>query len=1012
MTASSDDEKQNKRKKRYNFSKRRARFKREDRRSDSSISSEDVQPTRQNRRIFRPPSPPRSMIRSSRRTKDRPTCLLFGIHREELYPDYFFCSNCKLYEDTINCGAAHGLLKRNSNRYKCMASHADFFFPTQLKYLDLENRAEANRSVRKTRQPELRPILDVDDATVEDESNSVVAEVSNEDALLQDFLTLQAAFEGCQEKIRGHAESQEAMLERLRLEHAEHVEALKLEFVNCLGSELLAIASYVDELKGTINELNRKMHSLQTQVSFYQRKALATKGEQLPSMPLKDAIIQTINNLVQSKQRYKLLSNSNKASAVAKAIFDPALLDGIAINDVMNECKQWLRQNVFQPAAILKQMDLKGGTLNYEGIKVLNDVETAGYTGEKRRVRNRLICTPACLKRVAKVLENEGNELCPFSHISTEFGEGIEFDYAKVTRLVINAFNLESAAKDRNVNLSMSIDAAKVTKNICHTSAGLKVTDVQGRDPLKGMRSFISDQNSLHDLQSQNNIFLMKIILTRETKESFKLFDDLFQFFRLTTKREEERISDEKNLDKYQWVYLNDLQPLSVTCTTDMAAEWKLAGVGGGCKNTEMFCTLCACSSDDVHLPNEKRCSRFCEDNDDDCFCYHHPIMCTETAQEELLQGVDELRQLISADLDEIDRNSKIRYYPNSSANAAKTNINSIYFEPSNEDEQDEFVDLLMDELILRGLCPSGELQELRERLLHEVVLEHKLRQHWKKLKHCSKLESALIALLHKIPDILHCENRVGIKLLTMLLKEGFSNVQKGFLFGYIRSERERLERYAKEIENILNTIVLGDEDGPAQWCLPYDKDNKTVGVICLDNNRIRRILVEFEILIRASVTDEARAEKYSNGIENYRHALTILRQREEYTDEQIVLYQRYVDAWFRNWIALWSKEGCTNYTHLLSSAHMAEYMHKWRNLYRFSQQGWEKFNHVFTTYYFRRTNHGGRRHADAIKSKLMGVARWLQRRLLWMTGYGDRIIYEHNINQNNDNGNNSSDDE
>jgi len=232
--------------------------------------------------------------------------------------------------------------------------------------------------------------------------------------------------------------------------------------------------------------------------------------------------------------------------------------------------------------------------------------------------------------------------------------------------------------------------------------------------------------------------------------------------------------------------------------------------------------------------------------------------MCTETAQEELLQGVDELRQLISADLDEIDRNSKIRYYPNSSANAAKTNINSIYFEPSNEDEQDEFVDLLMDELILRGLCPSGELQELRERLLHEVVLEHKLRQHWKKLKHCSKLETALIALLHKIPDILHCENRVGIKLLTMLLKEGFSNVQKGFLFGYIRSERERLERYAKEIENILNTIVLGDEDGTAQWCLPYDKDNKTVGGICLDNNRIRRILVEFEILIRASVTDEA----------------------------------------------------------------------------------------------------------------------------------------------------------
>ncbi len=63
--------------------------------------------------------------------------------------------------------------------------------------------------------------------------------------------------------------------------------------------------------------------------------------------------------------------------------------------------------------------------------------------------------------------------------------------------------------------------------------------------------------------------------------------------------------------------------------------------------------------------------------------------------------------------------------------------------------------------------------------------------------------------------------------------------------------------------------------------------------------------------------------------------------------------------------------------------------MFKWRNLYRFSQQGWENFNHVFTTVYFRRTNHGGRRHAGTSKSKLLGIGRWLQRRLLWMVGIG-----------------------
>jgi hypothetical protein len=32
-------------------------------------------------------------------------------------------------------------------------------------------------------------------------------------------------------------------------------------------------------------------------------------------------------------------------------------------------------------------------------------------------------------------------------------------------------------------------------------------------------------------MQSQNTIFLLKIVLTKEAKDSFKLFNDVFQFF-------------------------------------------------------------------------------------------------------------------------------------------------------------------------------------------------------------------------------------------------------------------------------------------------------------------------------------------------------------------------------------------------------------------------------------------------------------------------------------------------
>jgi hypothetical protein len=74
-----------------------------------------------------------------------------------------------------------------------------------------------------------------------------------------------------------------------------------------------------------------------------------------------------------------------------------------------------------------------------------------------------------------------------------------------------------------------------------------------------------------------------------------------------------------------------------------------------------------------------------------------------------------------------------------------------------------------------------------------------------------------------------------------MLLQERFSDVRKGYLFGHIQSEKERITAYAQCIEHILNAVILGDEDGPAQCALSYDADNKTVGVICLDNNRIRK---------------------------------------------------------------------------------------------------------------------------------------------------------------------------
>jgi hypothetical protein len=47
-----------------------------------------------------------------------------------------------------------------------------------------------------------------------------------------------------------------------------------------------------------------------------------------------------------------------------------------------------------------------------------------------------------------------------------------------------------------------------------------------------------------------------------------------------------------------------------------------------------------------------------------------------------------------------------------------------IHFQPRNDDERDDFIDLLFMELQLRNLSVEGDLEELWERLLSLLILE------------------------------------------------------------------------------------------------------------------------------------------------------------------------------------------------------------------------------------------------------------------------------------------------
>jgi hypothetical protein len=138
--------------------------------------------------------------------------------------------------------------------------------------------------------------------------------------------------------------------------------------------------------------------------------------------------------------------------------------------------------------------------------------------------------------------------------------------------------------------------------------------------------------------------------------------------------------------------------------------------------------------------------------------------------------------------------------------------------------------------------------------------------------------------------------------------------------------------------------------------------------------------------------------------------------KKKDFTDDEIHQFQVNIDDFFQVWVRLYSYAGCTNYIHLLSSG---QYMFRWQNLHRISQQGWEHFNSLLKVFFFRRTAHGGhggwsktRDLATITENKLRPIGLWLQRQMLWICGIGDSYFTNSNApaDISNENGNDDYD--
>jgi hypothetical protein len=229
-------------------------------------------------------------------------------------------------------------------------------------------------------------------------------------------------------------------------------------------------------------------------------------------------------------------------------------------------------------------------------------------------------------------------------------------------------------------------------------------------------------------------------------------------------------------------------------------------------------------------------------------------------------------------------------------------------------------------------------------------------------------------------------ENRMGLKILTRLLVVGLAhwNTDNESL-----SEVKNCADFLSNIERIMNSEILGSPGGLAHWECTTTENKKQIGTISLDNEKMIKIIDKSDKLIDVCITESAeKRQEWKDCLGFYIDGMSRLRQKGDFTDEEIFCFQRTADEFFGRWLDLNGKEGLSNYIHLWGAGHLCDYLFYWRNFYVHSQQGWEAFNNLLKLYYLRRTQRGGvSNKGKGPKDRLKPLAKWMQRKYLYCWG-------------------------
>ena len=423
----------------------------------------------------------------------------------------------------------------------------------------------------------------------------------------------------------------------------------------------------------------------------------------------------------------------------------------------------------------------------------------------------------------------------------------------------------------------------------------------------------------------------------------------------------------------------------------DLSCHWKVLKMGGACKVAHFFCHLCGCTSDRCakFRSGSKRCQR-CK-RSHTAKCHHFKIDDDDKIDSKKARKLKlELKYPYLKDL-KVDANDPFFQFLSDPNDANRKNMpNHIDYEGETRADKLAFSAQVTQQLQLRNINTEGRLnvqvQTLRKVLFDqdECFTISKTIDRYEKAR-----EERVIHIMWCVPCIMHLHNRVVEKIIVMLLKKGYSK----------RGSREEKELYICTIEHTMNSCVLGSQYNEVHWKVPLNEAKTDItGTISLTNMQSKKVITFIHLLLADVFDDtvpdwESQLEEWTSVIELFSKLNKLICARMEFTDDMIEEFQSVADAFFLKWVSINGLAGVTNYIHMLGSGHLMEFLYKYRNLYKYSQQGWEHLNKYASGVYHKHSQKGGHRSSLESRSQILPIFRFFTRAWMWATKKADEIF-------------------